>query len=198
MTIANLIPTIVFYFFSAVLIFSAFMVITSRYPVRGVLFLVLGFFASAVLWMLLQVEFLALVLIFVYVGAVMTLFLFVVMMLNLDIAPRRKGWVHYMPFGILLSLVLLFLLLYVLNPRVFPASAFHWVNQPANYSNVQQLGMVLYTQYVYPFELAAVLLLVAIIATISLTIRSKKKNSKSQRIAEQVAVKPKDRLRLWK
>ncbi len=198
MAIENLIPNIVFYFFSAVLIFSAWMVITSRHPVRGVLFLVLGFFASAVLWMLLQAEFLALVLIFVYVGAVMTLFLFVVMMLNLDIAPRHQGWVRYLPFGILLVLILLFAMLYVLQPRYFSSAAYHWVSQPANYSNVQQLGSVLYTQYVYPFELAAVLLLVAIVAAISLTIRSKKKNSKSQRIAEQVAVQPKDRLRLVK
>src|SRR3990172_5095255 len=111
MAMTTIIPTIVFYFFSAVLIFSALMVITARHPVRGVLFLVLAFFASAVLWMLLQAEFLALVLIFVYVGAVMTLFLFVVMMLNIDISPKNQAFVRYLPFGLFMVALLLFIIL---------------------------------------------------------------------------------------
>jgi NADH-quinone oxidoreductase subunit J len=193
------IPQLVFYIFSAILLFSAFMVVTSRYPVRSVLFLVLAFFASAVLWMLLQGEFLALVLIFVYVGAVMTLFLFVVMMLNLDIAPRKKGWVRYFPLGILVVGLLMIIMLRAMNPHSFNAALYHWVPQPADYSNVKELGAVLYTKYAYPFELAAILLLVAIIAAISLTIRGGgSRHSKSQRITSQIAVNPKDRIRLIK
>lgn len=173
------------------------MVITSRFPVRGVLFLVLAFFASAVLWMLIQAEFLALVLIFVYVGAVMTLFLFVVMMLNLDQAPRFKGWVSYLPFGVILTVVLLAIMLYPFYRSMnFSSLDYHLVLHPADYSNVKVLGAVLYTHYVYPFELAAVLLLAAIIAAISLVLRGRKPNTKSQRIAEQIRVNPKDRLQL--
>lgn len=186
----------IFYFFALVAVISALMVITSRYPVRAVLFLVLTFFSSAVLWMLLEAEFLSLVLIFVYVGAVMTLFLFVVMMLNLDIAPRQKGWVQYLPVGILLMVAMGALMLRVINPHYFPVIAYPGVVHPANYSNVQELGGLLYTQYVYPFELAAVLLLVAIVAAISLAFRGRKTNTKAQKISEQLEVKPRDRVRL--
>ncbi len=193
----NIIPQLVFYIFSAILLFSALMVVTSRQPVKGVLFLVLSFFASAVLWMLLQGEFLALVLIFVYVGAVMTLFLFVVMMLNLDLAPRIKGWVRYLPFGIIIFAIIVFLMLKVINPTYFPSEVYHLVSQPADYNNTKELGMILYTQYAYPFELAAVLLLVAIIAAISLTFRGRR-NRKSQQINKQQAVRPQDRIRLIK
>lgn len=171
------------------------MVVSSRHPVRAVLFLVLTFFSSSILWMLLQAEFLALVLIFVYVGAVMTLFLFVVMMLNLDIAPRQKGWVRYLPLGVLLMGLLIILMWRIIQSGSFPKEAYHLVAQPENYSNTQQLGAVLYTDYVYPFELAAVLLLVAIIAAIAIAFRGNK-GRKSQRISEQLSARREDRVKL--
>ncbi|HVV68721.1 MAG TPA: NADH-quinone oxidoreductase subunit J [Gammaproteobacteria bacterium] len=194
---ANLIPQLTFYIFSAILLISAVMVVFSRQPVRGVLFLVLAFFASSVLWMLLEGEFLALVLIFVYVGAVMTLFLFVVMMLNLDTAPRMQGLVRYLPIFAVVLALLVFLMIKVINPSYFPDQVYHVVSHPADYSNTKQLGMLLYTQFAYPFELAAVLLLVAIIAAISLAFRGPR-HRKAQRITQQLAVKPEDRVRLIK
>ncbi len=188
---------LLFYGFAALVLFSAVMVITSRYPVRAVLFLVLTFFASAVLWMMLHAEFLALVLIFVYVGAVMTLFLFVVMMLNLDIVPRQKQWVKFLPLALLIIGVLLLLMLWALQPHFFSNQDYPWISQPENYSNVKQLGALLYTDYMYPFELAAALLLVAIIAAISLVFRGKH-GSKAQSVSQQVATRPQDRLRITK
>ncbi len=187
----------IFYIFSALLLCSGVMVIVSRNPVRSALFLVTAFFASAVLWMLLQAEFLALVLIFVYVGAVMTLFLFVVMMLNIDLVPLREGFVRYLPFGILVILLLVALMLVAIGHKYFATDTYHLTMQPADYSNVKQLGSVLYTQYMYPFELAAILLLVAIIAAISLTFRGRR-GSKAQRVSQQIAVRPQDRVRLVK
>ncbi len=186
---------VIFYIFSAILLFSGVMVITSRHPVRGVLFLVLCFFASSALWMMVQAEFLALVLIFVYVGAVMTLFLFVVMMLNIDLVPLRESFVRYLPLGILVMTLLVALMLMVMGPQYFGLSHYKMTMNAANYSNVKQLGRVLYTYYTYPFEIAAMLLLVAIIAAISLAFRGRH-GSKSQRISEQVAVNPQDRVRL--
>ena len=184
---------IIFWIFSAVLLLSATMVIVARNPVRCVMFLVLAFIASSCLWMLLEAEFLSLVLIFVYVGAVMTLFLFVVMMLNIDLAPLREGFVRYLPLGILVTAVLVGLILYVISPRHFPmASTAELIPHPANYSNVKELGGVLYTQYVYPFEIASALLLVAIVSAISLAFRGRQ-NSKSQKISEQISVQKKDR-----
>lgn len=188
---------VIFYIFSAILLFSGIMVITSRHPVRGILFLVLCFFASSALWMMVQAEFLALVLIFVYVGAVMTLFLFVVMMLNIDLAPLRQSFVRYLPLGVLVMTLLVALMLMVIGPKYFGLSHYQMTLNPANYSNVKQLGRVLYTYYTYPFELAAMLLLVAIIAAISLAFRGRH-GSKAQRISEQVAVRPQDRVRLVK
>lgn len=188
---------LVFYAFSALMLFSAAMVITSRHPVRAVLFLVLTFFAACCLWMILQAEFLALVLIFVYVGAVMTLFLFVVMMLNIDLAPLREGFVRYLPLGVIVLTLLVALMLFVIGPKQFGISNYQLPVQPADYSNVKVLGELLYTQYTYPFEIAGMLLLVAIISAISLAFRGRR-NSKSQRIAQQVAVKPQDRVRLVK
>lgn len=188
---------LLFYGFSAVLLFSALMVITSRYPVRAVLFLVLCFFVSAALWMILQAEFLALVLIFVYVGAVMTLFLFVVMMLNLDIAPKQKKWIKYMPLAMLVIGLLLVFMLKAFHPHYFSSENYPMLMQPENYSNVKELGQLLYTYYVYPFELAAALLLVAIIAAISLAFRGRH-GSKAQSIAQQISVRRQDRVRLVK
>lgn len=187
---------LVFYTFAALLVGSAIMVVASRYPVRAVLFLVLCFFASAVIWMLLQAEFLALTLIFVYVGAVMTLFLFVVMMLNLGVAPRYQRWVRYLPLGIIFMVLFMVVLLQAINVHSFPAGVYHAIDYPANYSNTKQLGALLYTHYVYVFELAAVLLLVAIVAAISLAFRGSLRGTKTQRRDHQVATQPQQRVRL--
>jgi len=190
------IALLVFYAFSAILLGAATMVITSSNPVRGVLFLVLAMFCSAALWMLLQAEFLALVLIFVYVGAVMTLFLFVVMMLNINLVPVREGFVRYLPFGVLVLALLVGLMLMVISPKHFAMSQYVAVMHKANYSNVKELGAVLYTQYLFPFEIAAVLLLIAIVSAISLAFRGRLGGSLKQKIADQVAVKKEDRIRI--
>lgn len=190
------IQLLIFSFFSAILLFAAVMVIFSRHPVRGVLFLVLAFVASSALWMMLESEFLSLVLVFVYVGAVMTLFLFVVMMLNIDLAPLREGYVRYLPLGLLVTAVVVGLILYVIDPRHFPMGVQAVpITHPADYSNVKELGSVLYTQYFYPFEIASALLLVAIVAAISLAFRGRR-NSKSQIISEQISVRKEDRFYL--
>lgn len=184
---------IMFCGFSALLLLAALMVITSKNPVKGVLFLVLAFVASAALWMMLEAEFLSLVLIFVYVGAVMTLFLFVVMMLNIDLASLKQGFVRYLPLGLILTVVLIGLIFYVITPSHFPLGKNgQLVEHSANYSNTKELGSVLYTQYVYPFEIASALLLVAIVAAISLAFRGRQ-NSKAQRISQQVSVQKDDR-----
>ncbi|MDF3055015.1 MAG: nuoJ [Gammaproteobacteria bacterium] len=186
----------VFYAFSAILLFSAAMVVLSINPVRAVLFLVLAFFCACILWMLLQAEFLALVLIFVYIGAVMTLFLFVIMMLNLDIGPPRKGWLPYLPLAVLVLGLFIIAAVSALKPEYFDPDVYQVVTQPENYSNTKALGAVLYTEYVYPFELAAVLLLVAIISAICLAFRGKRPGGKAQRISEQLVVRRKDRVSL--
>jgi len=189
----------IFYVFSALMILSALGTIIARNPVHGALFLVLCFVASAGIWLMLQAEFLALVLVLVYVGAVMTLFLFVVMMLNLDKLPSRAGFKKYWPFGVLILLLLVGLTLYVITP-----THFGWVsnaipiNQQADYSNGHALGNVLYTQYVYAFELAAVILLVAIIAAISLAFHGWRNDTKRQSISKQVQTTAADRLRIVK
>lgn len=186
---------LVFYVFAAIMLFAGVMVISSRNPVHGVLYLVLAFFASSVLWMMLQVEFLALVLIFVYVGAVMTLFLFVVMMLNIQEVSMREGLVRYFPIALFAMVVMVGFLIYVVGPKHFGFGQMMMTLKPENYSNVRELGNVLYTQYMYPFELAAVLLLVAIVAAISLAFRGRQ-NSKTQSVAKQVAVSRDDRVEL--
>ena len=189
-------PVIVFYVFAALLVGSSAMVIISRNPVRGALFLVLAFFASSVLWLLMEAEFLALALIFVYVGAVMTLFLFVVMMLDLDLVPTREGFVRYLPFGILVMVLFVAVMIIVITPEHFKLGSLAAVTpHPENYSNVKEIGDVLYTQYLYPFELAAIILLTAIIAAITLAFRGKQ-NSKSQRIDKQLAATKADRMYL--
>lgn len=187
---------IVFYAFATLLIGSATMVILSISPVRGALFLVLAFFASSVLWLLIEAEFLALALIFVYVGAVMTLFLFVVMMLNLDTLPSREGFVRYLPFGVIVMAMFVSLMIYAISPIHFSASAEGFTHtHPAEFSNAKDIGEVLYTQYLYPFELAGALLLVAIIASITLAFRGRQ-NSKSQRVSKQLLADRADRLRV--
>ncbi len=186
---------IIFYVFSALLIASASMVITVRNPVKAALFLVLAFFASAVIWLLMEAEFLAIVLVLVYVGAVMVLFLFVVMMLDINIERMRAGFISYLPLGIIVALGMAGMLIWIVTGD---GSAFdNSVVRDASYNNTQELGRVLYTDYVYAFEIAAVILLVAIIAAITLTLR-RRPNTKHQKIEEQIAVKRHDRVRMVK
>ncbi|HKX53483.1 MAG TPA: NADH-quinone oxidoreductase subunit J [Nitrosospira sp.] len=187
---------IIFYFFSAVLVASALGVITARNPVHSALLLVLAFFASAGLWLLLEAEFLAITLVLVYVGAVMVLFLFVVMMLDINLAQLREGFWKWFPFGLLLGLLMSIEMAMVLTGKQFgvdelPTPAV----RPADYSNTKELGRLIYTEYVYAFELAAVILLVAIVAAIALTLRQRG-GSKSMDVAKQVAVKREDRIRV--
>jgi NADH-quinone oxidoreductase subunit J len=187
---------IIFFVFSAILVISAAMVVLSRNPVRAALFLVVCCFASSILWMMLQVEFLALALIFVYVGAVMTLFLFVVMMLNVDLAALKEGFVRWLPLGVILLVALIVIMVMVVGPGQLNDGDMPLKLLPANYSNVKAMGELLYTKYLYPFELAAVILLIAIIAAISLAFFGKKPGTRSQKIGEQHLARKKDRLRV--
>jgi len=189
---------ILFYCFSAVLIFAATMVITVRNPVRAALFLVLAFFTSAGIWLLLEAEFLALTLVLVYVGAVMVLFLFVVMMLDINLSSLQEGFTRYLPLGIIVAALITIEMLAVLGASHFgldivPAPA----PQPEDYSNTKAIGLLLYTTYVYPFEIASVILTVAIIAAITLTLRDTK-SRKAQVVSEQVKVRAEDRVRVVK
>jgi NADH-quinone oxidoreductase subunit J len=190
------IESTIFYVFGALLLGAGIGVITSRNMVHSALFLVLAFVTSAFLWMLLEAEFLAIVLVLVYVGAVMVLFLFVVMMLDVKAEQVRAGFSRYAPLGIAVVLLIVAQLGYVVWVRTQdigflenPAPA------PADFSNTEQLGRLLYTDYVYPFELAAVILLVAIVAAISLTMR-KRPGLKVQDVSRQVRVRREDRVRL--
>jgi len=187
----------IFYGFSTILLVAALMVITVRNPVRAALFLILAFFTSAGIWLLLEAEFLALTLVLVYVGAVMVLFLFVVMMLDIDLAPLQEGFTKYLPLGIVVAALITIEMIAVLGASHFgldivPAPIPH----PEDYSNTKEIGLLLYTVYVYPFEIASVILTVAIVAAITLTLRDKK--SKSQDISQQVKVRREDRVRLVK
>jgi NADH-quinone oxidoreductase subunit J len=187
---------LIFYALSLVLIFAAGMVVTVRNPVHAAMFLVVAFFTSAGLWLLLEAEFLAITLVLVYVGAVMVLFLFVVMMLDIDVARLREGFARYAPIGAVVALAIVAVMVTVLAGDYFsadqmPAPAHH----AADYSNTRALGSVLYTDYVYPFEIASVVLLVAIIAAITLTLR-RRPDTKYQRPEEQVTAKRSDRVRM--
>jgi NADH-quinone oxidoreductase subunit J len=187
---------LIFYIFIVLFVGNALMVVLSRNAVYSALFLVLTFFAAAALWMFLEAEFLALILLLVYVGAVMTLFLFVVMMLNLDKAHLKKKFVKYSPFAFVLIVFLVAAMVYILGPLHFHLTHTSApARMPAHYSNIKQLGEVLYTHYVYPFELAAVLLLIAIVAAISLTLRQPR-TKKRQNIRQQLQADPKERLTL--
>jgi NADH-quinone oxidoreductase subunit J len=193
-----MIETIIFYVFAIATVVSASAVVTVKNPVHAVLFLVLTFFTSAVLWMTLEAEFLAISLVLVYVGAVMVLFIFVVMMLDINIARMREGFVRYLPLGLLVAAIMLGLMLSVVTSDVFVFdAALEPVAKPADYSNTKALGGVLYTDYVFAFEIAAVILLVAIIAAISLTMR-KRPQTKYQSPSEQMKVRKADRLRVVK
>lgn len=193
-----MIETIVFYIFAFSTVVTATAVVTVRNPVHAALFLVLTFFTSAVIWMTLEAEFLAISLVLVYVGAVMVLFLFVVMMLDINIARLREGFVKYLPLGIAFAFIMLLLMLNVVTSDIFSSEAMiEPVAKASDYSNTRALGSVLYTEYVFAFEIAAVILLVAIIAAISLTMR-KRPNTKYQIPSEQISVRKADRLRIVK
>lgn len=188
--------TYVFYFLAAVLVVASMCVVTAKNPVHGALFLVLAFFTAAGIWMLLKAEFLGITLVLVYVGAVMVLFLFVVMMLDINLERIRQGFWAYLPIGLVVGGLMVAEMAAVLGARYFGLQLFPSPAEPAaNYSNTKELGRLLYTQYVYPFELASLILLVAIIAAVVLTMR-KRKDAKYQDIAKQVQVKAKDRMRV--
>ena len=193
-----LMEQVIFYAFSTLLVGSALAVITVRNPIYAALFLVLCFFTTAAIWMLLEVEFLALTLVLVYVGAVMVLFLFVVMMLDINLAPMREGFARFLPVGLLVAALMLAETLAVVGAKRFGLE--HFPAPPPHdqgYSNTKELGVLLYTEYVFPFEIAAVILLVAIIAAISLTLR-RRAGIKTQDPARQVRVRKEDRLRIVK
>jgi NADH-quinone oxidoreductase subunit J len=189
---------IAFYLFATITALSALAVITVRNPVHAALFLVLTFFSSAVIWLLAEAEFLAIVLVLVYVGAVMVLFLFVVMMLDIKPGPLREGFARYLPVAVLVALVMAAEMLILIGvqrfsqivPEADPALAVAG-------SNIEWLGLALFTEYLFPFELAAVILTVAIIAAIVITLRPRT-NTKHQDPARQVAVRREDRVRLIK
>jgi NADH-quinone oxidoreductase subunit J len=184
------VESIIFYTFAAILLFAATMVITVRNPVRAALFLVLAFFTSAGIWLMLEAEFLAISLVLVYVGAVLVLFLFVVMMLDIDLAPLKEGFTRYLPLGIIVAALIVVEMIAVLNAPQFNISA----ATATDASNTKMLGRLLYTVYVYPFEIASVILTVAIVAAITLTLREH--HRKLQDPAKQVTVKSTDRLRM--
>jgi NADH-quinone oxidoreductase subunit J len=189
---------ILFYVFATVLVGAAIGVITARNPVHSVLFLVLCFFNAAVLWLLIEAEFLAIVLVLVYVGAVMVLFLFVVMMLDVNIEKLREGFARHAPLGVAVALVVVVELYYVLWVKRAGVDVTGGVAPlPEGYSNTEAVGAVLYTDYVYPFQLEAVVLLIAIVAAIALTMR-RRPGLKSQDVSRQVAVRRQDRVRLVK
>ena len=183
-----------FYFFAAILVFAALRVITARNPVHSALWLVLAFFTAAAHWLMLGAEFLAIVLVLVYVGAVMVLFLFVIMMLDVNFENLRRGFRSYLPVGITVGILVLVEMALVLvssylKPGVAAAGA------PVAADNTRALGRLLYTDYVYPFEIAAVILLVAIVAAITLTHR-RRRETRHQNPGEQVRVHARDRLRV--
>ena len=196
------IRTGLFYLFSAILLFAAFRVVTARNPVYAALYLVLTFFQASAVWLLLKAEFLAISLVLVYVGAVMVLFLFVVMMLDINVDAMRKGfWKHFplaATIGVLIALEMAAVLMGGFRPAEEPKATAAVAGQAvAQFSNTKELGKLLYTQYLYPLEIAAVLLLVAIVAAIALTLRERK-DSKHIDPALQVRVKARDRLQIVK
>ena len=187
---------LIFYVLSAVVILAATMVVTRRNPVHSALFLILAFFASSGIWLLAEAEFLAIVLVLVYVGAVMVLFLFVLMMLDIDLAVLRAGFIKLLPLGLVMAIAMAAELILVVGPANFGLEQYAApARHAADYSNTAELGGVLYTVYMYPFEIAAVILLVAIIAAIGLTMR-RRTDTKYIDPAAQVVVKRNDRVRM--
>ncbi len=185
---------LVFYVLSTILLFAGFRVVTARHPVQAALFLVLAFFTGAGLWLLLEAEFLAITLVLVYIGAVMVLFLFVVMMLNLNIEKMRAGFWGNLPLAAFVGILMAFEMVLVLTVGGRSVGASPQPHGPG-YSNTKELGRLIYTDYVYAFEIAAVVLLVAIVAAIAITLR-RRTGTKHQDPAMQVRVKRDDRVRL--
>jgi NADH-quinone oxidoreductase subunit J len=188
-----MIETIVFYAFGLILLASALCVITARNPVHAALFLVLSFFTASAVWLLLRAEFLAITLVLVYVGAVMVLFLFVVMMLDVNIEQLREGFWRNLPIALVVGGLMAFEMVSVLAYRVYGMPRPN--DQPLSYSNTKELGRLIYTDYVYAFEIAAVVLLVAIIAAIALTLR-RRKDARGQDPSEQVRARREERVKL--
>lgn len=188
--------TFVFYVMSAILLFAAVRVVTARNPVHAALFLVLSFFSAAGIWMLLEAEFLAIVLVLVYVGAVMVLFLFVIMMLDINVERLRQGFWKHLPVGGVVGILLAVQMALVLGGSYFGHDVMP-APPPADegFSNTREIGLVLYTEYVYPFELASLVLLVAMVAAVTLTLR-KRKGTRYINPADQVSVKRQDRVEL--
>ena len=188
--------SILFYVFSFFFVTSSLLMITSRNTAIAALFLILTFFSAASLWLLLEAEFLAITLILIYVGAVMVLFMFVIKMLDTDKSTLRAKFTRYLPLGILVSVIVIAQMVLVLNAGQFGLDV---VGVPekndASYSNITAIAEQLYTLYVYPFELAAILLLIAIIAAITLVHRNES-SRKTQNISEQINVQAKDRMRI--
>ena len=188
--------SILFYFFATVLVVSAAMVVTIRNPVKAALFLVLSFFSAACIWMTLEAEFLSIALVLVYVGAVMVLFLFVVMMLDIDIESMREGFSRNFPVGALVAGVMVVEFAVVMMSDRFDSQSLpRPVGHGPDYSNTKELGLVLYTDYVFAFEVAGLILLVAIVAAIVLTMR-RRPGTRYQSPSEQVKVSKSDRLRI--
>jgi NADH-quinone oxidoreductase subunit J len=183
---------VVFYSFGGVLLIAGLLVITARNPVHGALYLVLAFFTAAALWLLLHAEFLAIALVVVYVGAVMVLFLFVVMMLDINLERVREGFWRNLPLALVVGGVMVWEMVTILAFRIWGVEP---KPIPADYSNTKELGRVLYTDYAYAFEIAAVILLVAIIAAIALTLR-RRKDSRYQDPSQQVKARPAERVKL--
>jgi len=193
-----MIEAIIFYVFAFMTVTAATVVVTVRNPVNAALFLVLTFFTSAVIWMTLEAEFLAITLVLVYVGAVMVLFLFVVMMLDINIARMREGFSRVLPLGIIVAGIMLLLMWSVVTDDIFSLESVATpVPKSADFSNTKALGGVLYTEYVFAFEIAAVILLVALVAALSLTMR-KRPRTKYQNPSDQIKVRKADRLRIVK
>ncbi len=187
-------PTAVFFFLAAILIFAALRVITARNPVYAALYLMLAFFTCGGIWAMLQAEFLAIAIILVYVGAVMVLFLFVVMMLDINLDRIRQGFWRYLPLGAVLGMLMVGEMGLVLGSKYFQVPASEAVI-PAGVSNTKEIGALLFTDYVFPFELASIILLVGMIAAIVLTYRGAKQ-SKISNPNQQVFVKAKDRMQI--
>lgn len=188
--------TFVFYFFSVVMVLASLRVITAKNPVHAALFLVLAFFSAGGIWMLLHAEFLAIALVMVYVGAVMVLFLFVVMMLDINLERIRQGFWSYLPVGAVVGVAMVVEMVMVLAGRYFGLEGMPEPSPvPVGYSNTKELGRLIYTDYVYPFELASIVLLVAMVAAVALTLR-KRNNVKQVDPAHQISVRRDDRVRV--
>jgi len=187
---------VIFYFFAALLLLSAGMVITVKNPVHAALSLVLAFFCSAAIWMLLEAEFLAIVLVLVYVGAVMVLFLFVIMMLDINLAVLREGFSRFLPVGVIVAaLMVVAMITAIISGKFNVASTYEGLRHAVDYNNTRELGVTLFTDYLYPFEIAGAILLVAIVSAISLTMR-KRPDVKTPKVEKQIAVHREGHVRL--